>query len=214
MERLCLGIPPGWLHLLPPREPEHLAKWTPCARFVARSRWTTSSPRKPPRANRSGHLQSRRPQGRRLFSAVRPAGRTCSTVKQRTERNGVSLLTARQREGLAEGQLRGREAFVGRKPRAKRWPDEQEPHRRRSQRVRRPLSLKPEVCPEAAGVDAAGISVKAGASYPGRSAGKPTGASAVETRRDVPAEVSRGHSSPSDQGRRAEPKRDGGVRRE
>ena len=37
-------------------------------------------------------------------------------------------MTARQREGLAEGQLRRREAFVGRKPMAKRWPDEQEPH--------------------------------------------------------------------------------------
>ena len=134
------------------------------------------------------------------FFAVRPAGRTCSTVKQRTERNGVSLLTARQREGLAEGQLRGREALVGRKPRAKRWPDEQEPHTRRSQRARRPLSLKPEVCPEAAGVDAAGISVKAGVSYPGRSAGMPAGARAVETRREMPAEVSRGHSSRATRG--------------
>ncbi len=37
-------------------------------------------------------------------------------------------MTARQREGLAEGQLRRREASVGRKPRAKRWPDGQESH--------------------------------------------------------------------------------------
>jgi len=41
-----------------------------------------------------------------------------------------SLLSARQGEGLAEGQLRRREATVGRKPMAKRWPDEQESHRR------------------------------------------------------------------------------------
>ena len=42
--------------------------------------------------------------------------------------NEVSLLTARQREGRAEGQPRRREATVGRKPMAKRWPDEQEPY--------------------------------------------------------------------------------------
>jgi len=37
-------------------------------------------------------------------------------------------MAARQREGLAEGQLRCREALVGRKPMAKRCPDQQEPH--------------------------------------------------------------------------------------
>lgn len=37
-------------------------------------------------------------------------------------------MAARQREGLAEGQLRRREALVGREPMAKRWPDEQEPY--------------------------------------------------------------------------------------
>lgn len=37
-------------------------------------------------------------------------------------------MTTWQREGLAEGQLRRREVIVGRKPMAKRWPDEQEPH--------------------------------------------------------------------------------------
>jgi hypothetical protein len=39
---------------------------------------------------------------------------------------------------------------------------------RRTHGVRRRLSLKPEVCTERARVDAAGISVKAGAQYSGR----------------------------------------------
>ena len=42
-------------------------------------------------------------------------------------------------------------------------------------------------------VDAAGISVKVGAHYPGRSVGLPR-ATAVERCREGPAEVSRGHS--------------------
>ena len=43
-------------------------------------------------------------------------------------------------------------------------------------------------------VDAADISVKVGAHYPGRSAGLPYSATAVGRRRDGSAEVSRGHS--------------------
>ncbi len=52
---------------------------------------------------------------------------------------------------------------------AKRWPDEQEPHRRQLRRMRRPRTLKSETCAEGVVVDAAGINVKAGAHYPGRS---------------------------------------------
>src|ERR1039458_7732286 len=98
---------------------------------------------------------------------VRPAGRTCLTVN--IANNEVSLLTTLQREGPAEGQLRRREASVGRKPMAKRWPDEQQPHTRRARRVRSPISSNPEICTEGAVVNVAGISVKAGAHYPGRS---------------------------------------------
>jgi hypothetical protein len=36
-------------------------------------------------------------------------------------------MVALQKEDLAEGQLRHREVTVGRKPMAKRWPDEQKP---------------------------------------------------------------------------------------
>jgi hypothetical protein len=97
---------------------------------------------------------------------------------------------------------------VGRKPMAKRWPDEQEP-RRHLQWVRRPLSLKPEVCTEVAGVVAAGISVKAGASYPGRSPSVPTAAIEVEKPRDAQGEVSRGHSRLARASRRAELVADG-----
>lgn len=66
---------------------------------------------------------------------------------------------------------------------------------RRTHGVRRPISLKPKVCPERGGVDATGISVKAGAHYPGRSAELLERANGVERRRDDLAEVSRGHSS-------------------
>ena len=41
--------------------------------------------------------------------------------------------------------------------------------------MRSPLSLKPETCPESTDVDAAGISVKVGVPYPGRSADLPLG---------------------------------------
>jgi len=58
---------------------------------------------------------------------------------------------------------------VGSEPKAKCWPDEQEPHKRRSCWVRRQLSLKSYTYTEDAVVDAAGISVKAGVHYPGMS---------------------------------------------
>ena len=80
-----------------------------------------------------------------------------------------SLLLAQQGEELAERQLRYREVSVGRKPMAKHWPDEQESHMRQSRRMRGPRSLKSKTCTEGVVVDAAGISVKAGAHYPGRS---------------------------------------------
>ncbi len=139
---------------------------------------------------------------------MRPAGRTRLTVNMR--RNHVSLLTALQREGLAEGQLRHREVTVGRKPMAKRWPDEQEPQRR-VHRIRGPIIPKSRICTEGAHVMAAGISVKAGASYLGRSGCMPERASLRGntggkcTQKSAEAVVAR------DQGRRAEPRRDGGA---
>jgi hypothetical protein len=62
---------------------------------------------------------------------------------------------------------------VGRKQKAKRRPDEQEPHMRRSRRARRKLSLKTDTWSEGGCADAAGISVKAGAHYPGKPEGMP-----------------------------------------
>jgi hypothetical protein len=55
--------------------------------------------------------------------------------------------------------------------------------------MRRPLSSKSDTCTEGMDVNAAGISVKAGAHYPGRSADLPC-ATAVERRREGSAEVS------------------------
>ena len=98
---------------------------------------------------------------------MRPAGRSCLTVI--IVKTDKSLLLARQGEELAERQLRCREVRVGRKPMAKRWSDEQEPHRRQLRRMRRPRTLKSETCAEGVVVYAAGINVKAGAHYPGRS---------------------------------------------
>ena len=123
---------------------------------------------------------------------VRPAGRTCLTVIM--NKLHESLLHARQGEVLAEGQLRRREAFVGRKPMAKRWPDEQKSHTRHSRRMRRRRTLKSKTCTEGAGVYAAGISVKAGAHYPGRPPVVPC-ATGVKRRRDATGGVSRGHIS-------------------
>ena len=125
---------------------------------------------------------------------VRPAGRTCLTVIMNEVNE--SLLLTRQGEELAEGQLRRREVTVGRKPMAKHWPDEQESHKRRSHRMRKPRSPKSDTCTEGAGVDAAGISVKAGAHYPGRS--PVLFREGLPWRRrhgKGPGEVSRGHSS-------------------
>jgi hypothetical protein len=58
--------------------------------------------------------------------------------------------------------------------------------------MRRPLSSKSDTCTEGMDVDAAGISVKVGAHYPGRSVDLPS-ATVAERRRDGSAEVSRGH---------------------
>ena len=63
---------------------------------------------------------------------MRPAGRAHSTVLI-----NESLLLARQGEELVERQLRCGEVYVGRKPVAKHWPDEQELHTRRSGWMRR-----------------------------------------------------------------------------
>ena len=59
--------------------------------------------------------------------------------------------------------------------------------------MRRPISSKSNTCTEGMDVDAAGISVKVGAHYPGRSVDLPC-ATGVERWRDGSAEVSRGHS--------------------
>ena len=60
--------------------------------------------------------------------------------------------------------------------------------------MRRQVSSKSDTCTESLYVDAAGISVKVGAHYPGRSATLP-GATVAERQREEVAEVSRGHSS-------------------
>ncbi len=114
---------------------------------------------------------------------------------------------------LAEGRSSRRTTAeprgeVGRKSRAKRWPDEQEPHRQ-THRIRRLLSLKSKVCTEGVGVNAAGISVKAGASYLGRSSGVPMAAIEVGRPRAAHEEVSRGHSSLARVRQRAELVADG-----
>ena len=64
---------------------------------------------------------------------------------------------------------------------------------RRPCRVRSRLSSKPSTCTGGMAVDAAGISVKVGAHYPGRSVRLPC-ATGVVRRREGWAEVSRGHS--------------------
>ena len=114
---------------------------------------------------------------------------------------------------LAEGRSSRRTTAeprgeVGRKSMAKRWPDEQEPQRR-VHRMRGPIIPKSKVCTEGAYVMAAGISVKAGASYPGRSPGVPMAAIEAERPRDAQGEVSRGHSSLTQVRRRAESVADG-----
>jgi hypothetical protein len=64
--------------------------------------------------------------------------------------------------------------------------------------MRGQMSLKSNTCTESFDVDAASISGKVGAQYPGRSVILPC-ARAAERRRDEVAEVSRGHSRPGDQ---------------
>ena len=63
--------------------------------------------------------------------------------------------------------------------------------------MRRRISLKSSTCTESMVVYAAGISVKVGAKYPGRSVNLPC-ATIVERRSEGLAEVSRGHSRSSD----------------
>jgi hypothetical protein len=59
--------------------------------------------------------------------------------------------------------------------------------------MRRRISSKSKTCPEGMDVDAAGISVKVGAHYPGRSADLPC-ATGIARCWEGSAEVSRGHS--------------------
>lgn len=98
---------------------------------------------------------------------MRPAG--CTSLTVIIMKIDKSLLLTRQGEELAERQLRHREVFVGRKLMAKHWPDEQEPYTRQSRWMRGPRTLKSKTCTESVVVYAAGMSVKAGAHYPGRS---------------------------------------------
>ena len=109
-----------------------------------------------------------------------------------------SLLLTQQGEELAERQLRHREVFVGRKLMAKHWPDEQESHTRQSRRMRGHRTLKSKTCTEGVDVYAAGISVKAGAHYPGRSLLLFGNELALQRCSEKEGgEVSRDHSSPS-----------------
>ena len=64
--------------------------------------------------------------------------------------------------------------------------------------MRRQLSSKSSTCLEGMDVNAAGISVKVGVSYPGRSVDLPR-ATGIERCREGPTEVSRGHSRFADQ---------------
>jgi len=63
--------------------------------------------------------------------------------------------------------------------------------------MRRHISSKSHTCTEGMHVDAAGISGKVDAHYPGRSVDLPC-ATAVERGRDGSTEVSRGHSRSAD----------------
>jgi hypothetical protein len=83
---------------------------------------------------------------------------------------GGSSLRTRQGESLAGRQGCPSRDGIRRKPQAKRWPDEQKPHRRRHTRMRSQISSKSHTCPEGYVVYVAGISGKVCAQYPGRSA--------------------------------------------
>jgi hypothetical protein len=106
---------------------------------------------------------------------------------------GESPLRTRQGESLAGRQGCPPRGGIRRKPQAKRWPDEQKPHKRRQSWMRRLISSKSNTCTESYGVDAAGISGKVSAQYPGRPVVLPC-ARVVERRRDEKTGVSRGHS--------------------
>ena len=69
--------------------------------------------------------------------------------------------------------------------------------------MRRQVSSKSGTCTESMAVDAAGISVKVGAHYPGRSADLPC-ATGIARCRDGLVEVSRGHSRLTRPSRRPE----------
>ncbi len=84
-----------------------------------------------------------------------------------------SLLCTRQGEALAERQGCPPRGEIRRKPKAKRWPDEQKSHMRHACRMRRHISSKSHICTEGVYVDVAGISAKVNAHYPGRSTGLP-----------------------------------------
>ena len=131
---------------------------------------------------------------------VRPAGHTYLRVIM-NNKESESLLLTRQGEELAERQLRHREVIVGRKPMAKHWPDEEESHKRRSRWMRGRRGPKSNTCTENVDVDAAGISVKVGVHYPGRSLVN-SGNGLPEPRGigGSAREVSRGHSSPNRSG--------------
>jgi hypothetical protein len=69
--------------------------------------------------------------------------------------------------------------------------------------MRRPISSKSDTCTESLGVNVAGISVKVGAPYPGRSVNLP-GATGIVRCREGLAEVSRRHSRLTRPSRRPE----------
>ena len=82
---------------------------------------------------------------------------------------GESPLLARQGEQLAGRQGCPSRGGIRRKPQAKRWPDEQELHRGSHEGREGHVSSKSSTCTELMEVYAAGISVKVGAHYSGRS---------------------------------------------
>src|SRR5437868_11510086 len=86
-----------------------------------------------------------------------------------------SLLQTRQGELLAGRQGCPSRGGIWRKPQAKRWPDEQESHKRRQDWMRRLISSKSDTYTASLDVYAAGISGKVSAQYPGRSLSLPSG---------------------------------------
>ena len=142
------------------------------------------------------HRMTADPKRKPTWSAPRSAFPFCAPGRAHSL-EGESPLRPRQGESLAGRQGCPPRGGIRRKPQAKRWPDEQKSHTRRQDWVRRQMSSKPNTCTESLDVDAAGISGKVGAQYPGRSVLLPC-ASVVERRCDERAEVSRGHSRSGD----------------